>query len=109
MIDKEVLLKARLPEGEVEVEGGTIRVRALSRTEVMQFKTLADKGDHDAVEHFILSKGVLEPALSDKELRTWRGVAVALEIEPVLNRILELSGLVGADARFPDGTESDAG
>jgi hypothetical protein len=104
------LLKPRVPEGTVDLEGvGTVRVRGLSRGEV--FMTQQAKGV-EAMERKILALGMLDPALTEAEVKAWQENSPAGEIEPVSEKIRELSGLVtGADkSGVPgDGDESGPG
>jgi hypothetical protein len=90
------LLKPRVPEGTVDLEGiGTVRVRGLSRGEV--YMTQQAKGT-EAMERKILALGMLDPALTEDEVRAWQQNSPAGEIEPVADKIRDLSGLnKGAD------------
>lgn len=93
-IDKKQLLTARLPRQEVEVGGlGSVVVRGLSRNEVLGVQALAASGDSNAFEVGLLAAGLVDPVLDEAEIRAWRQAALASEIEPVVDAILELSGL----------------
>lgn len=97
MIDKDALFKPRLPEREVEVEGlGLLRVRGLSRPEGFDVKAV--KGERD-IEVAILSRAMVDPALTADEVRAWQAAAPAGELEPVVAAVLELSGLVPPSMR----------
>lgn len=97
-VDKERLLKPRLAEREVEVPGvGTVRVRSLSRSEVIRMGTLGRDGDFDGAETFALACGMVDPALAEHEAREWRRNASSDEVEPVLEAITQMSAL-GDDA-----------
>ena len=92
MIDKDALFKPRLPEREIDVAGvGTVRVRGLSRPEGFEVKQV--KGERE-IEVAILSRALVDPALSADEVRAWQDAATAGELEPVVAAVLELSGLV---------------
>jgi hypothetical protein len=92
---KEQLLKSRLPEATVEIEGvGEIRVRGLSRAEVLAMR----KFGADEAEIFVLAHATVDPVLTEEEARQWRTTAPAGELELPVNTILELSGLL-PDAR----------
>lgn len=101
-MDKDKLISPRhtttsgLPEDDVDIEGvGTVRVRGLSRGET--FKVQQIKGT-DAAEQRILAWGLLDPELTENEVRQWQDNSPAGEMEPVANKIRELSGLnKGAD------------
>ena len=56
--------------------------------------TVAADGDTDAAEAFLLRAGMVDPALTEEDVATWREAAPAGEHEPVVNAILELSGLM---------------
>lgn len=112
MIDRDALLKPRLAERSVEIEGvGTIRVRALSRAEsarLVEYKT-----DPDAGERYVLALGVVDPVLSEDDVSAWLAAADGGEILPVLDAIFDLSGLKEAALKeaaksFLDGAGQDA-
>lgn len=93
MIEREHLFKPRIPEEEYEIEGiGTIRIRGLSRVETLRAKKSA--GNVDEFEVKVLSIGVVEPHLSEDDVRAWQASAISQEVEDVANTILELSGLL---------------
>jgi hypothetical protein len=101
MTDKERFLKARLPERDVDVDGvGTVRVRSLSRAEAGRLKEFVD--NPEAGEVFVLATGLVDPVLSEDEVRQWQAAATSAEVEEVTTAILGLSGLLGdaiGDAR----------
>lgn len=91
-IDKELLLKKRLPEAEVDVPGvGTVRVRGLSRSEVMSMRSIAD--DIGAVDQRMIFLGMVEPRLTEAEVAEWYAGCPAAELEPVSEMIQRLSGM----------------
>lgn len=98
-VSKEQLLKPRLEEADVEIRGvGTVRVRALSRGEIFMMQTRTEGKGTDVKERLILSLGMIDPALTDSEIREWHGAAPAGELDPVVDKIRDLSGLAeGAD------------
>lgn len=92
-MDKELLFKPRLPEADVEIAGvGTVRVRGLSRAEGLMVQNL--KGL--ALERKVLSLGLVDPELTEAEVGKWQEASTAGELEPVSQRIAELSGMVEA-------------
>lgn len=111
-MDKELLFKARLAEADVEVAGvGTVRVRALSRDEVFTVQQIDDLATS---ERKILSFGMVDPEMTVAEVAKWQMASPAGEMEPVTDKIQELSGLSkGADKAavldFPDEAGSGAG
>lgn len=102
-MDKSTLLAPRagtasgMPEDDVEIPGkGTVRVRGLSRVEAL----LAVKiDDLQTRERKTLTFGMVDPALDEREAGEWMKVSPYSEIEPVVTRILELSGLVPESAK----------
>lgn len=90
MTDRERLLKSRLPERDIDLDGvGTIRVRGLSRAEV-----LACHGkERDELEPLLLATAMVEPALTEDDIVTWRQAATTNEIKAVLDVVWDLSGL----------------
>jgi hypothetical protein len=96
-MDKDKLLAPRantasgLPEDDVEVPGmGTVRVRGLSRDEVFGAQKIKETA---ANERHVLSLGLVDPAMSVNEVFKWQQVSPAGEIEPVVDKIRELSGM----------------
>ena len=85
------LLKPRVSEGEVELDGiGTVRVRGLSRAEV--YMTQQAKGT-EAMERKILALGMVDPPMTEAEVAEWQRSSPAGEMEPVTVKIQELSGI----------------
>lgn len=88
------LLKARVPEGTVELDGiGTVRVRGLSRGEVFAAQKTTKEGDVAAVECRYVTIGMLDPKLTEAEVRQWQENSPAGEMETVVDKIKDLSGL----------------
>lgn len=91
------LLKARLPEGTVDLEGiGTVRVRGLSRGEV--FLTQQAKGV-ELHERKIVTIGMVDPVMTEDEVKQWQRNSPAGEMEAVVEKIRDLSGLGDASAK----------
>ncbi|HKX46588.1 MAG TPA: hypothetical protein VJP77_07785 [Planctomycetota bacterium] len=88
---KAQLFKPRLPEAEVELPNGvTVRVRGMSRGEVL---AVQDAKTTAILERRILARGMVEPELTEAEAGIWQEASPAGEIEPVVDRIRDLSGL----------------
>lgn len=88
---KAALLARRLGEGEYEIEGvGTVRIRGLSRAEVLELRKLDDVAEFDRQ---LVSTALVEPALTVDEVKTWQENSGPLEIERLVDAIRELSGL----------------
>ena len=106
-MDKEQLFKPRLAEAEVELDGmGTVRVRALSRGEVIAVRTAADNDPATldgkrvlVLERKMVAKAMLDPVLTEAEVRRWQDAAPAGELTPVTDKIQELSGMDDAAAK----------
>jgi len=91
-ISKDALLAARFPEADVELPtlDGTVRVRALSRAEVFRVQKMKDVEES---ERRILAFAMLDPVLTVAEVQRWQDASPAGELEPVVDKIRELSGL----------------
>ncbi|WP_422733997.1 hypothetical protein ACN26Y_29860 [Micromonospora sp. WMMD558] len=93
-VDKDALFRPRCPEDNVELPGvGTVRVRGLTRAEVVQIAKGANDGKD--MEPLSLSLAMVDPQLTEDEVRQWIGVAGFGEIETLNQRINELSGIAG--------------
>jgi hypothetical protein len=98
VIDRDALLKARLPERTLDIDGvGTIRVRALSRAEALEVRACGE--DLAGMEQKILTFGLVDPALSPDDVANWYRAAPAGEIEPITNAIVAMSGLADDAAK----------
>lgn len=109
-IGKDLLLARRLGEYEVEVPGvGTVIVRALSRVEALELK--GQEIELLEWERKVLAVAMVNPALTEDEVRQWQEVSPAGELEPVTSAVLDISGLNGeaaqeAYAQFRDAQRS---
>jgi hypothetical protein len=92
-VDKQTLLAAgRLPEDDVQLPGvGTVRVRGLTRKELLELRVDVDKGL--SIEQRMLAFGMVDPALSPEEAVVWQQISPANEIEMVTDAIGRLTGL----------------
>jgi hypothetical protein len=93
-VDKDLLLKPRLAEADVEIpDVGTVRVRALSRAEVLLVRKATDNADSIdgpralVLERKMLATALLDPVLSESEVGEWQKVSAAGELEVVVWRI----------------------
>src|SRR5689334_19532258 len=97
-MDKEALFRPRLEQADVEIPGvGTVTVRALTRWELLTAGHGVKEGNVLELERRMLAYGMVEPALTESEVGEWQKVCPANEIQPILAKINELSG-VGKDA-----------
>ena len=95
-VSKENLFKDRLEESDVEVPGvGTIRVRALSRSEVLAVQHLGRTGKVGpaAIERKMLAYALVDPELTEAEVGEWQQASAAGEIEAVTDEVVALSGM----------------
>lgn len=104
IVSKDTLLKPRLTEGTVAIPGvGTVRIRSLSRAEVLT----AGERDRTGWEVALLAAGVVEPDLTEDEVRQWRENAPPDTVNVVAEAILGLSGMLStavgeAKRSFPE-------
>lgn len=105
-VDKERLFKPRLPEADVDVEGlGTVRVRGLSRIEALSVQKATGA---EAMERKMLALAMVDPELTEAEVGRWQKASTAGEIEPVTDKVSELSGMTqGAAKKAYEEFESD--
>lgn len=105
-MDKELLFKSRVQERDVDVDGvGTVRVRALTRGEAMSFRGVHD--DPLELEVRMLAVALVDPVLTEDEVRRWQDGSPAGELQAVVDVVIELSGMrkeVGGEhlRRFPE-------
>jgi hypothetical protein len=96
-MDKELLFKSRLPEADIDIPGvGTVRVRGLSRVEAMHVQAA---NGVEATERRILALGMVDPELTEAEVGQWQKASIASELEPVAQKIAELSGILPESAK----------
>lgn len=98
-VSKEDLFKRRVKEVDVEIpDVGTIRVRALTRTEVLSLGVVPGQGaelDLAEAERKVISAGMVEPPMTQDDVKAWQDSSPAVEINAVFLAIVELSGLTG--------------
>lgn len=92
MIDKAALFEPRLPEEDVTIEGvGCVRIRSLSRAEVLAIKGV--EMPYSEMECKLLAASLVDPVLTAEEVAKWQAASTAAELEPVTKAIMRLSGL----------------
>jgi hypothetical protein len=90
IISKEALLKSGLPEETVTVDGlGTVRVRSLSRAEFLRVR----QADAEGWEIGLVAAGLVEPALTEDEVRDWHNSVAPKVFDVLAGEILRVSGL----------------
>lgn len=94
MMDKAVLLKPRLTEEVVEIPGlGEVRVRALSRAEVMDLQEGRERRGQLGTEAWCLAVGLVDPVLTEEEATELLQASPGAELQPVVDAVFRLSGL----------------
>ena len=107
-MDKETLLAAVLPERTVDLDGvGKITVRSLSRAEVLAIRA-REIGDAAELERVVLAAAMVDPEMTEDDVRAWQEVSSPEVIEDVASAVLDLSGMRREAVkeqiqRFPDG------
>lgn len=90
VISKEALLKSGLPEETVTIEGlGSVRVRSISRAEFLKLR----QSDSEAWEIGLVAAGMVDPALTEDEVREWHGTVAPKLFDDLAAEILRVSGL----------------
>lgn len=106
-MDKADLLRRRIQEAEVKIdELGVVIVRGLSRGEVFDLRQ--KKLSLSDLEIATITMCLVEPVMSEDEVRQWYYAAPSGELEGVFHKIREISGLVEG-AQKSNGTGTDAG
>lgn len=95
-LTKEQLTTPRLREQEVPIEGlGTIRIRSLSRKEVLGLKQF----DGSEFEQRLVSLGMVEPAMTPEDVDAWQAASLSDELEQVTREISRVSGMAKGAAK----------
>lgn len=104
---KALLLSRRIDEGKVELSVGIVSVRGLTRGEVFATQKA---GDTEATERRIVAIGMVDPPMNEDDVKQWQRNSPAGELEAVVDKIRELSGLgEGADKSGVPAVRDDAG
>jgi len=107
-MDKDALLAKRLTTEELDVpDVGTIKIRALTRSEALQ---LGDKKNTVERERHILVCAMVDPEMTYQDVKAWQDNATPGELEVITTAIARLSGMLDTSAkevtgRFPDDPE----
>lgn len=103
-IDKATLLRGFVATDDIELPSGqgTVTVRGLTRMEAIKAQKAYGRGeDIDAMEAVILALGLVDPAMTEDEARTWREVGSAGDVQAVVERISELSKMDAGAGKGP--------
>lgn len=102
-MDKNKLFARRLKESEVEIpDVGTVRIRALTREEVLKLGIVPGSAvelDIAVAEQKMLSKAMVDPEMSENDIRQWQENSPAMEINIVFEAVLKMSGLAPGTAK----------
>src|SRR5262245_25175130 len=92
---KSQLLRSQLREAEIPIPGkGMIRVRELSRSEVVDELNAVDRSSDPALwEATLVALSLVAPVLSVEEVAEWRTSSEPHEIGAVIDKLTELSAL----------------
>lgn len=85
-----------LLEDDVILARGKVRVRGMSRLEVMAMDDLKAKGilaDAAAGERFMLARVMVAPKMTEAQIEQWQGEPAGGDMEAVTAKVAELSGL----------------
>jgi hypothetical protein len=86
-------------QAEVEIEPfGTFVIRGLTRGEVLAMRKAQDV-DLALVERKMLVKALVEPRMSDAQLKKWQEVAPAGQMQPLVEAVEVLSGMREGEVR----------
>lgn len=95
MIDKAALLarKSQAETREVELPSGagSVLVRGLTRKEALGVQGV--EMDEADAERRLLAVALVEPVMTEEEVGQWQEVASAGELVPVVDAVLQLSGM----------------
>jgi len=100
-MDKGKLLTGRLEHRDVEIPGvGTIRVRGLSRAEVLAVQDAAgpDASKQD-IEAHTMAAAMIDPPMTVDEIRQWQASSPAGEMEEATRAVSELCRVGRDDAK----------
>lgn len=96
-MDKSKLLANRTKTVDIELEGlGVVTVRSLTRAETHSMGKA--NGNEAKMEQMLLHFGMVDPELTEAEVKAWQEVANTGDIQVLVEAILELSGMgAGSD------------
>lgn len=97
-VSKDDLLRSRLASRPFEIDGvGEVTIRPLSRTEALELNdnklTLAER------DRKLIAAAMVDPALTEDEVRRWQENSPAGELEPLTRALLDLSGMTKSAAK----------
>jgi hypothetical protein len=92
-LDVGALLAERFGVVDVELPtlGGSVKVRPLTRSEALKLRGV--ELEVDEMERQLLALAMVEPKLTEDQVRQWQDVSPAGELEPVAETIIRISGM----------------
>lgn len=76
---------------EVPVEDGAVKVRPLTREQILVLRSIG--GDPAKFEQKLLAYAMVDPVLTEAEVKEWQKHSPPMEIEAVTDKVMEISGL----------------
>lgn len=98
---KDALFATSLPEEDVDIPGkGTVRVRALTRSEALACQQVKQGPDRvAAIERKMLAMAIVDPEMTEADIGRWQKASTVGEMEPVGAKVQELSGMTEGAAK----------
>lgn len=98
---KDALFATSLPEEDVDIPGkGTVRVRALTRSEALACQQVKQGPDRvAAIERKMLAMAIVDPEMTEADVGRWQKASTVGEMEPVGAKVQELSGMTEGAAK----------
>lgn len=92
-IDKETLLKRRFGVEEVKLnDGSVVEIRALSHAEALGLQARGEL-ELAEMERVLVAIAMVSPSLTEDEVGIWQENSPAGELQVIVNRITEISGM----------------
>lgn len=100
-VQKDALFATSLPEEDVDIPGkGTVRVRALTRSEALACQQVKQGPDRvAAIERKMLAMAIVDPEMTEADIGRWQKASTVGEMEPVGAKVQELSGMTEGAAK----------
>jgi hypothetical protein len=91
-MDKSKLTSKRLETVEVPIdETDSVTIRPLTRQEA--FHVVNKEMAIDVAERYVLSRAMVDPEMSEADVKAWQDGSPAGEIQRVFEKVVEISGM----------------
>lgn len=90
-MDKDKLLAPRLDETTVDLTIGQVTVRSLTRSEALHVSN--SELDEDHMERVLVAAAMVDPSLTEDDVKMWQDNSPPGEIERVCQVITQISGM----------------